>query len=285
MSTAAPPREQRPQMDARMRARRRAVVAAGERRRRRLLASLLVLLGLLAGGAVLSSSSLFAVAEVRVSGVSGGQAEAVRTVAAVEPGQPLLAVDLAAVAAEVEALAWVREVAVSRVPPSTVDVAVVPREPVVNVGVARAWWLVDADGVVVAGGLRSDLPRIEALASVLPPPGEEVADAAVRNALAAHLRLPEGVRERVDRYEAPSARGLLLHLADEDVLVRLGLAERVELKAEVLGLLLEQAREQAALADREGLGIAEIDVRAPDNPVLVPAAPGAEAGAADPALG
>lgn len=270
MSTVAPPRGPRPPVDARILARRRAVVAAGERRRRRVLASFVALLALAAVGVALSSSPLFAVDEVRVTGASGEDAELVREIAGVEPGEPLLAVDLAAIDGEVAALPWVRDVAVSRIPPSTIEVAVTPREPVVNVGLAGAWWLLDAEGYVVGGGLREDLARIEALSSELPGPGREAGDAAVRNALAVHLALPSQVRAEVDRYDAPSARGLRLRLAESGIWVRFGPAERVELKAEVMTLLLEQAREQAALAGEEDLGVLELDVRAPDNPVLIP---------------
>jgi hypothetical protein len=58
------------------------------------------------------------------------------------------------------------------------------------------------------------------------------------------------------------------------VWVRFGRAERVGSKAQVIGLLLDQARQQAALTGSEDLGITELDVRAPDNPVLIPGTPG-----------
>src|SRR5690606_39575827 len=69
--------------------------------------------------------------------------------------------------------------------------------------------------------------------------------------LAVHLELPGPLRAQVDRYEASSERSLRLHLLDSDVWVRFGRAERVEDKARVINLLLDQAREQAALQGRE----------------------------------
>lgn len=268
-------------MDARIRARRRAVAADRARRRRRVVLSVVTLALVAAGAYALTRSPLFAVDEVRVTGVGDQQAEVVRTLAGITAGEPLLSVDLDAVRASVSGLPWVRDVVVSRVPPSTVQVAVAVREPVATVALPGSSWLVDAEGVVVSGGARDDLVRIDAPASVLPGAGGPVSDAAVRNALAVHVALPGPVRALVDRYDAPSDRGLRLHLAEEDVWVRFGLAEAVEAKAQVVALLLEQAREQAQIHGRDGLGVAELDVRAPDNPVLVPVAADPPAPAAE----
>jgi cell division protein FtsQ len=245
-------------MDARIRARRRAVLAAGYRRRRRITLSVLSAVALLGLAFAVSHSPLFAVDEVRVTGLEGERAALVDRLAAVSPGERLLSVDLDAIRDDVIGLPFVREVAVTRVPPSTIQIAVVPRVPVVAVAVPGASWLLDADGVV------------DAERSVLPGPGVEVSDAAVRNAVEVHVGLPGPLRAQIDRYDAPSERGLRLHLAEDDIWVRFGVAERVPAKAQVIGLLLDQAREQAARAGRSDLGVAELDVRAPDNPVLVP---------------
>jgi cell division septal protein FtsQ len=257
-------------MDERFRARRREVAAAAVRRRRRIALSLLGMLGLLLAAFALSRSPLFAVDEVAVTGVAGERAAVVAAIAAVAPGERLLSVDRGAIAAEVEALPWVRDVVVSRVPPSTIQVTVTPRDPVVSVALPGSSWLLDAEGVVVGGGAGEGLVRIDAPNAVLPGAGVEVVDVAVRNALAVHLALPGPIRALVASYDAPSDRGLRLLLDQDDIRVRFGLAERVEAKAQVIGLLLEQARAQALLQGADDLGIAELDVRAPDNPVLIP---------------
>jgi hypothetical protein len=127
--------------------------------------------------------------------------------------------------------------------------------------------------VLVAGGSSDGLVAIDAPQAVLPGSGVEVADPAVRNALAVHRALPGPVRAVVVRYDAPTETGLraLLHpdvveaAGEEGLWVRIGTAERVEAKARVIGLLL------AELGDLDlDVPVAEIDVRAPDNPVVVP---------------
>jgi cell division protein FtsQ len=284
----------RPPMDDRIRERRRAVVRQGARRRRRIAGSLAALILLVGGAYAITHSPLFAVDEVRVTGAEGARAELVRELAAVVPGERLLSVDLDAVGGRVGALPWVRSVEVSRLPPSTVQVAITPRMPVVTLEVSGGTWLVDEEGVVVAAGDRTDLPLLEAPNSVVPRPGGVVSDAAVRNALQVHLLLPGPRRATVLRYDAPSDRGLRVLIdagADpaggdglpeghsgetvDGVWVRFGTAERVPEKAQVIDLLLAQAREQAEQRRAEGeggtgIGVAELDVRAPDNPVLVP---------------
>lgn len=271
-------------MDARIRARRREVVRDRARRRRRLTLSAvaIVLLGL--AGLGLARSPLFAIVDVKVVGAHGEDAALVRETAQVQPGDNLLSADLRAVAGRVEELPWVRDAGVRRVPPSTVELRISMREPAAVVRVPGATWLVDTEGVVIAGGSRDGLVEITAPNSVVPGVGGEVRDAALRNALAAHAQLPPELRATVVRYEAESGRDLRLHLAD-GMVVRFGAAEQVEAKAQSVALLVEQARTQAerrslahdGAAQDIGLGFAELDVRAPDNPVLVPAgAPGPE---------
>lgn len=261
-----------PGCDQRILARRQAVARSRARRRRRLLLSGVALLALAAAALAFARSPLFAIGDVRVVGLDGSAAAQVRAAAGIAPGQNLLWADLRAARDRVQGLAWVRAAHLRRVPPSTVTITVEPRIPVAVVRVATGAWLVDADGVVVSGGARETLPTVEAPDSVLPEPGRPVSDTALRSALAVHTRLPADLRVQVDRYEASGQRGLRLHLrpnptaaAPDGVWVRFGAPERVADKARVLRVLLEQA----ASANTPALG--EIDVRAPDNPVLVPA--------------
>lgn len=262
--------------------------------------SVLTLALVLAGAYGVSRSPLFAVGEVRIAGVPAAQAAEVRKIAGIGTGGNVLDVDTVAVTGRVEDLAWVKDARVRRLP-GAIEIRVVPRVAVAVIRLPGAAWMIDEEGWVMGGGAPDGLALIEAPDAVLPPVGERVADAGIRNALAVHAALPERLRAMVDRYHAPSARGLRLRLvppaaeapvgtaepaegeqpgAEETgpgIWVRFGLADRAEAKAQVIELLLAQAREQAAQSGRpvtEGElppGIAELDVRAPDNPVLIPA--------------
>ncbi|MDP8969018.1 MAG: FtsQ-type POTRA domain-containing protein [Actinomycetota bacterium] len=268
-------------MDERIRARRLEVGRANARRRRRRACSLLGVLVLAVSAVAAARSPLFAIGDVRVAGVNGQAAGQARAAAGILPGQNLLWADLHGARERVRALAWVREAQIRRVPPSTVEIAVLPRIPVAVVLAADGAWLVDADGVVVAGGARDGLVAVEAPNSVLPAPGRPSSDAAVANALSVHTQLPADLRAQVDRYDASGPRSLRLHLrlgpasglSQTGLWVRFGAAERVPDKARVIRALLEQAVGQSQLtAGGSSPAIAEIDVRAPDNPVLLPAA-------------
>jgi hypothetical protein len=87
---------------------------------------------------------------------------------------------------------------------------------------------------------------------------------------------PRGLRDAVVRYDAASERGLralldarvLDEAAEGGIWVRLGTAERMDAKARVVALLLEQIRDESERL--AGARVAELDVRAPDNPVVVP---------------
>ncbi len=265
MSATAPPRAP---MDGRIAERRAEVAGYRRRRRRRGLASLAVLAVLAAGSGALLASPLFGLEEVRVSGIEGERAAEVVDAVGLASGTHLVTADVAGAAERVAALAWVGEVEVRRAPPAAIEVDVVARRPAAAVHLEDTTWTVDASGVVLAGGAPEGALAIDAPNSVLPGPGVRASDAAVVNALTFHAALPDEVAERVVRYEARSGRSLRMRVAPaegEEVWVRVGAAEDVERKAQALELLLEQAGDRLA----EG-GVAELDVRAPGNPVLVP---------------
>jgi cell division protein FtsQ len=261
-------------MDERMRERRRGVLAQRARRRRRVTYSVLVLLVVAGGGAALLRTSLFDISDVRVDGVQGEQAEQARSAAAVRPGQNLLLIDLSQAEERVEALPWVADARAHRVPPSGVVLEVSPREPIAVLSVGDAAWLLDAGGYVVAGGSQPGLVPIVAPQALPRAVGDRIADGAVRGALLVHAALPGVLRSQVDAYDAANEQGLRLHLRDPDgapegsgVWVRVGPAERIEEKAAVATALLERLRAQG------GPAVAEVDVRVPGNPVVIPASP------------
>lgn len=268
--TGSPPKRG-PAMHQRFRERRLAVRAAGLRSRRRLLRSLFVLAAVTTLAVCVSLSPLFAIQDVTVTGVDQGRAEAVRLATGILPGSPLLTADLGAARTEVEQLAFVASADVRRVPPSTVEVAIRLREPQAVVRLAGSSWIVDAEGTVLHGGGSTDLVTVQAPGARLPGVGEQATDPTVTVPLRVHAELPPDLRALVERYEtgAGGLRGYLRRLDSEGnpapLVVRFGTAAEVPAKGQALQLLLDRITADPALA------ASEIDVRAPGNPVLVPA--------------
>lgn len=285
---SAPPR-QRPPMDERIRERRRNVRQAAARRRRRRTFAVLWLIVLAAGAYGVTRSPLFAITGVTVAGVEPEQADAIREAAAVQAGQNLLDADLEAARVRVTALPWIADARLRREPPSTVAVEVTPRRPVAVVEGLGATAIVDSSAFVIAAttpgdddaspdvpGRRRPTVEVSAPHAVVPRAGNRMTDAAVQAALDVHAGLPRDLRRAVVRYDAVSRRGLEAHLrADRlvgsgtprTVLVRLGGADRLSDKAAVLHSLIVQLRKARALHR-----VGAVDVRAPGNPVVVPAA-------------
>lgn len=248
-------------VDERIAARRAEV--RDDRRRRRLRRTVLVvvLIALVVVAALVERSSLVALAEVRIEGTTRLDEEAVRAAADLQLGTSTLRLPLADARERVESLPLVASADVRRLDPLTVLVEVSERVPTAVVERGRRAVLVDGDGVVIARGREAGLPVIRMRGGRLPDPGQAVARApAAANAHAALSALPGPVRSLVATYEAQGPDDLELRLVD-GTRVRFGRAERVDEKARALGAVLE---------DLAGRTVGEIDVRAPERPVVVP---------------
>lgn len=249
-------------VDERIAARRAQV--RDQRRRWRLRRTILVLslLSLVAVLVLVERSSLVALAEIRVTGTQRLAATDVRRASDLEVGTSILRLPLDQAQRNVEAMPLVASATIGRADPLTVVVDVVERVPVAVVVRGDAAVLVDDAGVVVARGREEGLARIVLRRGSLPAPGEHLREApAAANAHTALQELPGAVRSRVRRYVAHSADALTLQLVD-GTRVRFGRADRVDEKARALGAVLED------LGERE---VAEIDVRAPARPTVLPA--------------
>lgn len=249
-------------VDERIAARRAEV--RDERRRRRLRRTVLVvtLLVVVALLALVERSDLVALAEIRVEGTERLDAREVRRATGLELGTSTLRLPLDRAREQVEALPLVHSATVGRLDPLTVEVRVVERVPVAVVEADGDRVLVDDEGVVLATGAEEGLARIVLTSGQLPEPGARLArHPAAANAHSAWGQLPGALRSRVERYVARAPDELTLELT-EGVVVQFGRADRVDEKARALGAVLE---------DLEGREVAEIDVRAPSRPTVVPA--------------
>jgi cell division protein FtsQ len=176
----------------------------------------------------------------------------------------LLRVDTGAVERALERLPWVRSVVVDRILPGTVRAEVSERRPVLVVRSGRSSWTLDRTGAVLAQGMAEPgLPVVEAAVPRLEP-GGRAAQAEVRAALAVLAALTDRVRARVVVIEARSAEELVLRL-DDGLEVRVGAAEQLPAKREVLDALLTRLR-------AEGLQPAYVDVSVPTRPAIGPPA-------------
>lgn len=216
-----------------------------------------VLLGLGLVGWLLWGSPVLSVRSVSVDGVSTLSAEQVRETAGIEPGTPLLRVDVSSARDRVARLPQVHSVEVARGWPSTVVITVVERRPVALVGTPGSRSLVDASGVLF-DTVTGDPP-----AGVVPldvaDPGPE--DPPTMAALGALTALPPEVRVQVGGARATSAEDVTLTLTDGTV-VRWGTAEETPEKAAALAAVLVQI--EAGTLGPAGT----IDVSTPDAVVL-----------------
>ena len=217
------------------------------RRRRAVLRLLLAvaLIALMTGGVwLLAFSSVLELRTTQVAGVEGDAARAVLDVAALPVGLPLARVDTGAAIAAVAQLPWVDSVTATRRWPDTIVLTVSVREPVaVQKSTGRA---VDAEGRAFdpISALPGTLITIDA------------PDAALPTAVAAWLALPPDLAAEITEVSARTRDDISFEL-QAGALVRWGSPDDVELKAEVLRLLM---REPALV----------YNVSAPDVPTVIP---------------
>lgn len=247
-------------IDDRIAERRRSVREGRRRARLRRTVTGIVLLVLLLALVIVERSPLVGLEEIRVTGTERLEHGEVRAATGLELGTSTLWLRLSRVEERVADLAVVRAADARRLDPLTVLIEVEEREPALVAEDGERRVLIDRDGVVLAEGEQSGLPRIR-LDGRLPDVGDSVrGDAALRNAVAAWRGLTGPLRSRVVRYDAGGADDLVLRL-ESGIDVRFGRAHRIDEKARALGVILE---------DIEDADISEIDVRAPAAPVVVP---------------
>ena len=184
----------------------------------------------------LLGSQLLAVRSVVVSGTHLVPASEVLSVAAVEPGTPLIRVNTAKVAARVDTIRQVRSAQVTRSWPDRVVIVVRERTPAVAVPAPGGGFdLVDATGVIVlwSGTRPADLPLFPATAPVTLLRGDPDLGAAA----AVLGELPDRVRRSVESVTAPSADQVTLQLAG-GITVVWGSAGGASAKSEELSVLM-----------------------------------------------
>jgi cell division protein FtsQ len=228
--------------------------AARARRRPLLLAAALVATVVVAGGLVWLGwmSPLLSATTVRVEGVPASDVQAVRDVARVPLGGPLMRVDTDAVTARLEAgRAWTN-IRVARSLPHSVVITVTPREPALALRNPQGQLeLVDQAGVRfgTVGAPPKGVPVVTAGSSDVTPQG-------LRAALAALKALPAAVRAEVADMSVNAADQVSFTVVDKSGrrTVVWGTAGEEQAKARLVAILLKEAGTR-------------IDVSVPDAPV------------------
>jgi cell division protein FtsQ len=203
-------------------------------------------------------SSIFDAKHVSVSGASHLTRADVLEAAGVGPGTNLLWADTSAIESAVESDPWVAEATVTRSLPSTIRIAVTERRPASTVVVGSTWFLVAADGTVLAPARhRPDLPVL--------PTAQSLTVGSRPAALATAAEVAGGMspwlRSRVVTVD-PGEGGWVQLGLDDGVRVLFGPPTDVVAKAQALAGILQWA------ADRHRR-LSTIDVRSPVSPAAV----------------
>jgi cell division protein FtsQ len=194
------------------------------------------------------------VAELEVHGTARVAPATVRAALEVDAGAPILALDLAAARARIEALGWVDRASVRRELPNRVVVTLDEHTP-------RALWLGEGGPALVAGGGEMLAVPADAAAAELPRLVGAGAPPAVEPILRALTTTPD-LLARLERLERVAGRRWRLWLAP---------GVRVELPAGAprRGLARLAAQQSAhRLLDR---AVAAVDLRLDDRLVVTPA--------------
>lgn len=204
----------------------------------------------------LRDSPLVAVERVEVTGLTTGDAKAVRSaLAAAARDMTTLHVRVDELEATAASFPVIKELAVKRDFPNALRIEVVEHRPAALVMVGEAALPAAADGTVLEG-LRPP-EGLVLLESEKPTEGERVTDPQTLRALAVIGAAPGELPERIAGLSEDGERGIVVELEDGPEVV-FGEADRLEAK---------WAAATRVLADPRAKGAAYVDVRLPERPV------------------
>jgi cell division protein FtsQ len=244
-----------------LRARRVAVARATGRRRLRVLLIVLAL-GALGGGVLaLLHSPVLAARHVQVLGAVHTPRSEVLAVTGLGADPPLVDVQLGADAAALRRLPWVATARVSRDWPDGITVQILERRPAATIALAGGRYLLaDSSGRVLAITMQRPAGLLELAApSGSARPGAQLPSPDLP-LLATAARLPASLHQVVASVLNRPGEGVELRLVGGQLVV-LGTPANLPEQAVALATLLAKVPLH---------GIATIDLRVPDAPVLTP---------------
>jgi cell division protein FtsQ len=216
-------------------------------------AAIVAALGLVLAVAIYSP--ILALREITVDGTSRIDQADVQSAVRDQLGTPLALIDFGEIRSDLAAFPLIRSYVTETVPPNTLRIHIVEREPIGVVSRGNNFDQVDPAGVVVASS--SDRPELPLI--TMGDGGVE--SRPFTSAVEVLLAMPETVRGQVDTITANTADDVAITLRGTSPRVVWGSADNSEEKATVLTLML--ARPECATQ-------VVIDVSAPMAPICGP---------------
>jgi cell division protein FtsQ len=223
-------------------------------RRRIVGAAIAAVAGLVATVGIVVFSPILDLRQIEVVGTDRLSASDVADALNGQLGTPLALLDVASVEQELARFPVIRSYSIEAVPPHTVRITVVEREPIGLIADGSTFVVVDPAGVVVdsVAERSAGLPIIDAGDATL-------GNHAFESAVAVLLALPADMRDRVDRIKASTKDDVEFSLVGGTQSVRWGSADRSDYKARVFAALVKAKKPSATV---------EYDVSSPDAPVV-----------------
>lgn len=201
-------------------------------------------------------SPLLALRTITIDGTSRVNAEEVRDAVSGQLGTPLALIDFTRITSELAAFPLIRSYVTETVPPDTLLIHVVERQPVGAILSGGTFKLVDPAGVVVA-----DSTEIVPGVPIIDIGGGEITGTAFSSIVEVLLAMPPGLLAQVDTISATTQDNVSILLVGVGQRVTWGSADDSTRKAALLAALI-------AATDPAQPGV--FDVSAPTNGVFRP---------------
>ncbi|MFH1149623.1 MAG: FtsQ-type POTRA domain-containing protein [Actinomycetota bacterium] len=203
--------------------------------------------------------------DVRVEGNHFLTRDQVVQISGVEAYTNLVTLPVGKLTRDLEASSWVADARIERHLLHTVTIRVTERSPIAMLYCGGPTFLVDGRGYVIAGAPDDQLPELPRIygGDMKPPePGTTIDEPKVVEGLRVMASMPAGIRNLLQLCNPYDGRGQVF-VARTGFNIVYGSADQSRLKNEVL---------EAVLVDvaNNNRGIAYVDVRVPDSPVIKP---------------
>jgi len=200
-------------------------------------------------------SPLLSLREITVDGTSRVDKADVLEAVDGQLGTPLALIDLARIEDELSAFPLIRSFVTETVPPNTLVIHIVERQPVGVIATATGFQLIDPAGVVVqtAATRPDDVPLIEVAGEA------KTGDAAFESTVEVLLALPNDLLARVDTITASTKDDVSFELRGAKQRIVWGSVDESAKKARVLEVFLSTNKTKA---------FKEYDVSSPDAVVV-----------------